>query len=456
MPTTEVKDRLKELRTALDVKVKANDEILASIDVNADGEGGIAMSEEQVTTFRKNLADGEEMKAQIALLEGQVGLGQFLDGAPEGAEALKAAAANAAGIRSPRIRKTLGELFTGSEEFKRFREMGGYTMQQSWEIDGIDLGSAWTPRDAGRIVGDPGQKDIWTGPDIAGDWSGAPGYAADIPFGMNPIQVDPMIPLPQRRVRVRDLFPVQQTTAAVIEFFRVTGFVNNASVVPDRDTVNNLYGMKPHSSLNFVGTTAPIRTLAHWETIHRNALDDVSQLQATINNELLYGLRLAEDAQILNGTGTGEDLLGILNTPGIQGLTRASGDNYADAIRRSMTKAFLAYYEPTGVVVHPTDWEAIELLKTTFGQYILSTNVAIGAVKQVWRLPIVDTPAIAQGTALVGAFGIGAQLYDRMAGNIRIAEQHADLFVRNAVLVLAEERIGLAVKRPESFVKVTF
>jgi hypothetical protein len=43
-----------------------------------------------------------------------------------------------------------------------------------------------------------------------------------------------------------------------------------------------------------------------------------------------------------------------------------------------------------------------------------------------------------------------------MAGNIRIAEQHADLFVRNAVLVLAEERIGLAVKRPESFVKVTF
>jgi len=199
-----------------------------------------------------------------------------------------------------------------------------------------------------------------------------------------------------------------------------------------------------------------VRTIAHWEPAHRNALDDIAQLQGIVNNELLYGLRLAEDAQILNGTGTGEDILGVLNTPGIQGHTRAGGDNYADAIRRAMTKSFLSYYEPTGVVVHPVDWEGIELLKSTTGQYLLATNVAIGATKQVWRLPVVDTPAMAEGTALVGAFGIGATMYDRMAANIRIAEQHADLFVRNAVVILAEERVALAVKRPESFVKITF
>jgi len=42
-----------------------------------------------------------------------------------------------------------------------------------------------------------------------------------------------------------------------------------------------------------------------------------------------------------------------------------------------------------------------------------------------------------------------------MEGNIRVSEQHSDFFVRNAVAVLAEERIALAVKRPESFVEVT-
>ena len=83
-------------------------------------------------------------------------------------------------------------------------------------------------------------------------------------------------------------------------------------------------------------------------------------------------------------------------------------------------------------------------------------SVAGGAESQIWRIPVIDTPAIASGTALIGAFGTGAQLYDREAATIRISEQHSDFFVRNALVILAEERIALAVKRPESFVKVTF
>ena len=69
---------------------------------------------------------------------------------------------------------------------------------------------------------------------------------------------------------------------------------------------------------------------------------------------------------------------------------------------------------------------------------------------------MVATPAIEEGYVLLGAFGIGATLYDRMEGNIRVAEQHSDFFIRNAVAILAEERLALAVKRPESFVEVEF
>jgi HK97 family phage major capsid protein len=69
---------------------------------------------------------------------------------------------------------------------------------------------------------------------------------------------------------------------------------------------------------------------------------------------------------------------------------------------------------------------------------------------------VVETAAIAEGTFLTGAFGLGATLYDRQQANVRIAEQHADFFVRNAMAILAEERLGLACKRPESFVRGTF
>jgi HK97 family phage major capsid protein len=278
-----------------------------------------------------------------------------------------------------------------------------------------------------------------------------------------------------RTKRVRDLFPVRTTTAAVIEYFRQLGFttpiqagyaysagVNSASTVAERNNANNAFALKPQSSFSFVGEQAPVRTLAHWEAAHRNVLADEPQLRSIIDNELMYGLRLLEDNQILNGDGAGENLLGVLNTPNIQeyawsdGATTPVADTKADAIRRAATLSFLAYYEPSGIVLHPNDWEDIELTKDEQGQYLVAVSVAMGGEPRVWRMPVVDTPAIAEGTGLVGAFGTAAQLYDREQASIRISEQHSDFFVRNAIVILAEQRLALAVKRPEAFVKVDF
>jgi len=253
------------------------------------------------------------------------------------------------------------------------------------------------------------------------------------------------------------LFPSRTTSAAVIEYFRMTGFTNNAAAVSER--TGTTFTAKPQSSFTFVGEQAPVRTLAHWEAAHRNVLADEPQLRSIIDNELLYGLRLQEDAQILTGDGVGENLTGILATSGIQTYNWSAGvagDNKADAIRRAATLSFLAYYEPTGVVLHPNDWEDIELSKDDNGQYLVAVSVAMGGEPKLWRIPVVDTPAMTEGQALVGAFGTGAQLYDREQASIRISEQHADFFVRNAIVVLAEQRLALAVKRPEAFVKVTF
>ena len=145
----------------------------------------------------------------------------------------------------------------------------------------------------------------------------------------------------------------------------------------------------------------------------------------------------------MNGTGTGEDLTGILNTAASRpmwssGETTPVADTKADALRRAATLAYLAY-EPTGIIVHPSDWEDIELTKNTQGTYLLPCQL-LGAESRVWRIPVIDTPAIAAGTLV----GTGAQLYDREAATIRIsswllrAQRHRG----------AEERLALAVKRP--------
>ena len=426
--------RLSELQGALRTKMADNKVIADSFRVE---EGTVVVSAEQKSAFDKNMGDIREIKSLIEGLESMRDADKWASGS-NGSVAQASAFADAVSPREIRqARKSLGEAFLDSPEFKSLMQSGSANMPAPYK-SGNDVYS---------------QKDLYSALP-----TGTPGS-----FGT--IQRDAIVVPPMRTKRVRDLFPTRTTTAAVIEYFRMTGFVNNAAAVSERSGTPANFTAKPQSSFTFVGEQAPVRTLAHWEAAHRNVLADEPQLRSIIDNELMYGLRLQEDSQILNGDGTGENLTGVLQTSGIQtydwsdgaySATAGLSDTKADAIRRAATLSFLAYYEPTGVVLHPNDWEDIELTKDGNGAYVVAVSVAMGGEQKLWRIPVVDTPAIAEGTALVGAFGTGAQLYDREQASIRISEQHADFFVRNAIVILAEQRLALAVKRPEAFVKVTF
>ena len=432
--------RVRELQTALRTKMADNKAIADSFKVE---EGTVVVSTEQKSAFDRNMADIREIKSLIEGLEAmksvdawgssQSGSSVAVEYNAKSAEAQLNSAARDFGYKS------VGQMFLDSPEFKHLQ--GGQ--------NGANMPSPWQ-----------GNFSLTNYTDV---YSALP---TGTPGSFGTIQRDAMVLPPTRTKRVRDLFPSRTTTAAVIEYFRQLGFTsagggtNNAGPVAER--ASGAFAAKPQSSMVFEGHQAPVRTLAHWEAAHRNVLADEPQLRSIIDNELMYGLRLLEDTQILNGDGTGENLLGVLQTPGIQeydwssGATAPVSDTKADAIRRAATLSFLSYYEPTGVVMHPNDWEDIELTKDANGQYLVAVSVAMGGEPKLWRIPAIDTPAIAEGTCLVGAFGTGAQLYDREQASIRISEQHADFFVRNAIVVLAEQRLALAVKRPEAFVKVTF
>lgn len=423
--------RLRELQTALRTKTAANKEIADAFKFE---DGTVIVSAEQKSAFDANMRDIREIKSLIDDLSTLKQVEEW--GERPDADSIAAAVASGQSIAGMSA-KSLGTLFLESAEFKALQNgRNGANMPTPFELKRHDVGAMW------------GQKDVYSS------------LPTGNPSSFGRVERDPIVLPPQRTRRVRDLFPARTTSAAVVEYFRMTGFTNAASTVAERS--GGAFGQKPQSSFTFVGEQAPVRTIAHWEAAHRNVLADEPQLRGIIDNELLYGLRLEEDNQILNGSGTGEDLTGILTVSGTQPYSWSSGattpvaDNRADAIRRAATLSFLAYYEPTGVVMHPNDWEAIELAKDENGQYLVAVSIALGGEPRVWRMPVIDTPAIAEGTAIVGAFGTGAQLYDRESASIRISESHSDFFVRNAIVVLAEERLALAVKRPESFVIVDF
>lgn len=424
-----------QLRKDLEAKSKLLDEIQTKGIKTEDG-GEITVSEDAKRDFSKAIVEAKAIRARLGELGEYEEIQAYLN--DPGAESKSIGAGGDGGAQLARMEhKSVGQRFIESAEFKGRSSTGVMT-------DDFAVGHDLTMRE---------MKDIYTA---------AGGTLTR--FGLGKVEQEPLVQRPYRTDRVRDLFPVASTAANLIEYMRVVGYLdgeNNARPVPEREEDDSNFGLKPQTKLKLIPAQAPIRTIAHWEVAHRNTLEDEPMLRSIIDQELLYGLRLVEDDQVLNGNGGGENLLGILRTPGVQNYPGGGTpspvqpkDTYLDAIRRAATRVMLAYYSPTGVVVHPFDWERMETTKDDNGQYLISMNVAVGGEKRVWQMPVVASPAMNQGTALVGAFGLGAKIYDRQQSNIRVAEQHADMFIRNAILILAEQRIGLTVSRPEAFVKI--
>jgi hypothetical protein len=245
------------------------------------------------------------------------------------------------------------------------------------------------------------------------------------------------------------------TTTAVAD--KVTGR-STTSFDPGQLGATPESNTKPEMDVTYTLVTESVKTVAHWIPASRQILADASMLRGRINDRLMYGLKFAEEYHFLYGDGSSRELQGILTDADRQTYSWSAGtigDTKVDAIRRALTLAQLAYYPVNGVVLNPTDWEDIELLKATDDHYIWVT-VPDGGVMRVWSIPVVVTNAIDAGEFALGAWNLGTVVYDREEASIRVAEQHGTYFIENMVAVLAEERLVQTIERPEAFVHGTF
>jgi HK97 family phage major capsid protein len=435
MTATETKDRLKELHTALQTKATAIENISNAWKMDGDT---VVVETDQHAAYVKAIGEAEEIKSLIVTEEKASGVFEFL-GNPAGPP--PAAATDAAdAARTGLARKSLADQWMASEAFG---EMKASDFRRLGQVAAFEQGlSAFE------------QKDIYSA--MGGNFT-LPVLGTQQDLGLTPRTLRPG--------RVRDLFPAESTTANLLYGIRETGFVNNAAVVAERRAADgvsaptggptDVFGLKPKSDLTITPVTYPLCTIAHIMYAHRNTLSDEPRLRGLIDRDMVDGIKMVEDYQILWGDGVGENLTGIMNTPGIQTYTGDSGDPRTAQLRRAMTRAILAYFVPTGIVMHPLDWEDLELERDLNGAYRLAVNVAAGGEQRVWRMRIIDTPAMIEGRYLMGAFGTGAKLYDREQVNIQVSTENRDMFERNAVTLRAEERVGLVVDRPESFVAGT-
>lgn len=254
----------------------------------------------------------------------------------------------------------------------------------------------------------------------------------------------------KQRLFIRDLIAPGRTTSPAIFWVQQTGFVNAAKVVAEGTA-------KPYSSISFASKLTAVSTIAHMFKASKQILDDFAQLQSTIDVEMRYGLKYAEEQEILFGDGTGVHLHGIVPQASVfDPAFEVENQSGIDDLRLAMLQAQLARLPASGHVLHFIDWAKIELTKDSLGRYILANPLGL-AGPVLWGLPVVATEAAGfQGKFLTGAFQTGAQLFDREDANVVISTENADDFEKNLISIRCEERAALAVKRPEAFIYGSF
>lgn len=354
---------------------------------------------------------------------------------PEQAAARKAAPGIGAGKQIEAVPvSSLGKAFTDSDAYKSFIS--------SHAVDGRIPESSRNIQS--RPMQMPGFKDLVTGASATS--------AGALVENMRYTPVTDLVG--ERELTVRDLVTKGTTSSDTVEYVRVTSKTNAAAPTAEATATTGATGTKPESALGLEIVSTTVKTIAHWIPVTRRAIADSGQVRTLVDSFLMYGLKEEEEDQMLSGTGTGENLTGILNSgPLTVGSVGTDLDAIVDAIR---TIRVTGRRRPNAAVFHPNDWYStgFVLAKDSAGNYLI-VNPSDDPQRQrpLWGLIPVVSEGMTENTVLVGEFRY-AVLWDREQASVQVGWIN-DQFVRNMLTLLAEERVAFGVLDPQAFCTVT-
>lgn len=217
--------------------------------------------------------------------------------------------------------------------------------------------------------------------------------------------------------------------------------------------------LKDELQMTFALRTQPVRTIAHWIPVTRQALDDMPTLRAYVDGRLRYGITRKVEAQFLNGSGTGQEILGVRNAAiGTSDLDNDADDPMAwvEAIIRAANAVSVLEYDADGLVMNKADFGMMALGLTNRMTALGDRMIVSGpGGLSIYGLRVATSNKQPAGKVLVGDFTSGVSAFDRQDTRVLVADQHADFFIRNQYVLLAETRVALATFTPLAFHEVT-
>jgi HK97 family phage major capsid protein len=255
---------------------------------------------------------------------------------------------------------------------------------------------------------------------------------------------------------MRDIIPIGATSSEAIKYPRVGEKTGDGPAAWGRGADIATTTPKPTFEPNMSVFTANVEWIAGIMRLPVEMLADLPFLTSFLQNFARQELLEAEDNQLLNGTGASPQLTGLMPNA----TAYAPGDNtYATVLDQivdaNLRQLGLANTTGTDVILNHAEVVDIVLNKASGSGEYDNPNSVVGYVDgqlQIAGLKSHRTNQIGAGKFLVGNFN-HAQIFQRMAPQLRFFEQDRDNVEKNLVTVRIEERLALAILKTTSFIK---
>jgi HK97 family phage major capsid protein len=212
-------------------------------------------------------------------------------------------------------------------------------------------------------------------------------------FDVEPIRDSRLFNDPRRRLSLLEVLPRMPVASNTYEFHILDGYVNEADFQATEGAD------KAETAVPTDLQTVPIATIAHHLPTSKQLMDDVPSLTQRIGGLMAYGVLAKLEQAIVSGDGTGGGILGLVPQ------ATAFSSSYSTPVERigeAIASLDAAGWFAGAILMHPLDWFAIrsERADAGDGQY-LAGGWASPASPTAWNVPVLTTPSMPRGEALV-------------------------------------------------------
>lgn len=256
---------------------------------------------------------------------------------------------------------------------------------------------------------------------------------------------------PSRAVHIRSLIPQGSTTSDVVRFVKESGYSDGSAPKAEGATLGQ-------SDFDMAADNNTVEKIGAYLRISEEMLADTPQLTSYISARVPSKLLSKEDDQILNGNGTSPNLSGITvdaadfdessSAAFYQSIDNA---NEFDVIVAALNQLALSEYQASQIILHPTDFHKILLLKDSQSRY-LKDQVYAGLQPTFMGVPVITNTAMTAGSFLLGNFNQGTQLWIRDNVSVEFFREDGTNVRDGFVTVRCVERVALTNYLPNAFV----